>query len=111
MHPDVKQLFDAVQDHSDQVTALRGAIDDLPDQIGVSIEKAIKRAVADRQTWHTAGEALHEVAKERAGGWLFGGLQVLFSRAMWLLIIGVGIYMLGGWTALAGAIKSVFTSG
>lgn len=111
MHPDVEQLFRAVQSHDDRVTALQSTIEGLPDQIGISIEQAIKRAVADRQTWHTAGEALHEVAKERAGGWLFGGLQVLFSRAMWLLLIGIGIYMLGGWTALVGFIKSAFTSG
>ena len=40
------------------------------------------------------------------GGWLFGGIGAALSKAAWMVIIGLAIYLVGGWSALASFVKS-----
>ena len=65
-----------------------------------------QRAVADPATWASASAGLRKHATAEAGGWLLGGLKVLLSRAMWVLVAGMAIYMIGGWSALVSFFKA-----
>ena len=106
MHPDVRVLLAAVHSRDDKLTAIQGAVADLPDQISKAVEAAIMRAAASEAMWSAASTAIQRMAKSEAGGWLFGGLAAMLRRVLWVLLFGVAIYMVGGWTALLGAIKS-----
>lgn len=79
--------------------------------IAAAVEAGIMRAVSNPELWASASVAIQQQAKARAGGLLFSGLGALFSRLGWLIMAGVAIYTLGGWTALAGAFKAWLAGG
>lgn len=66
----------------------------------------IKRAVADPALWAAASEGMRRHASAEAGGWLLSGLRIAFSRVAWLAVISLGIYLVGGWSALVAFIKA-----
>ena len=78
--------------------------------VGQSTDAAMRRALSDPETWSQAIRAIQARAQSHAGGWLLGGIGSLVRKAMWIMIAGMGIYMLGGWTALASVAKAVFGS-
>ena len=66
----------------------------------------IKRALSDPETWNAASSGLKKHATAEAGGWVLGGVRLVFSRLMWLAVAGLAIYMIGGWSALVAFFKS-----
>lgn len=88
-----------------EIRALRGEAL-TPDLVRDAVGDAIRDAAADPALWSSIMLAIQSRAKEEAGGWLFGGLKAIFSRLAWVLVIGGGVYALGGWTALAALFKS-----
>ena len=77
-----------------------------PDVIKHAVADGIKTALSDPQMWAAAMGAMQHHAQTEAGGWLLGGLKAVVSRAAWLVLIGMGIYMIGGWSALAAFFKT-----
>lgn len=75
-------------------------------QIAQAVEAGIMRAVSNPDLWAAASTAIQQQAKARAGGWLFSGVGALFSKLGWVVMAALAIYTLGGWTALAGAVKA-----
>jgi hypothetical protein len=51
-------------------------------------------------------KAVQTHAQQEAGGWLFGGVKAAFSKLAWVVVLGTGIYLLGGWTGLVAFLKS-----
>lgn len=76
------------------------------DAIGAAVSEGIRAAVSDPEVWSAAIEAMQMHAKAEAGGWLFGGLRALISRALWIVVIGTGVYLIGGWAALVSLFKA-----
>lgn len=101
MHPDVAHLLQAVQSRDDAITGLRADVQAMPDHIGRAMQDAIMRSVSDPLLWAAAGQALRRHARDQAGGWLFGGLKAIGTRIGWALIVVGGVYLMGGWSALA----------
>jgi hypothetical protein len=66
----------------------------------------IKRAVADPSLWAAASEGMRKHASAEAGGWLLSGMKAAFSRVMWVAIIGLAVYMVGGWAAVVALFKA-----
>lgn len=75
------------------------------DEVRSAVRDGFSDVVADPKTWALAFEAIQKQAQSEAGGWVFGGVKVLFSRLMWVLLIGLAIYMVGGWSALVAFFK------
>lgn len=73
--------------------------------VRVAVRDGIVAAASDREVWATAIGTLREQAKSEAGGWLFGGIKSFFTRVAWILVIGLGIYLVGGWSALVAFLK------
>jgi hypothetical protein len=44
-------------------------------------------------------------ARDAAGGWLLGGLRFLADKVMWAGVALLAVYMVGGWPAIAAALK------
>lgn len=65
----------------------------------------IVQAVGNPATWAAGREAMRRQAQQAAGGWLLGGLRFIFDKLMWAGVALLAIYMLGGWPAIAAALK------
>jgi hypothetical protein len=75
-------------------------------QVSDAIEQGIMRAVSNPLLWSQAGVAIQAQAKQRAGGWLLGGIAAIFSRAGWVIMAIVAVYSMGGFPALLAMLKT-----
>jgi hypothetical protein len=79
------------------------------DAIRIAVRDGIVAAASDREVWKLALDTLVPVARQHAqaeaGGWLLGGIKAFLSKLAWVAVIGVGIYLLGGWSALVAFFK------
>ncbi len=80
--------------------------DILRDVVREATKEGIREAGADPATWEAWSEGLEMHAKRKAGGILLGGISSIFTRLAWILIAGMAIYMIGGWSALVAFFKS-----
>lgn len=96
----------------DQLGELREAMGDVatPAAIKQAVEDGTRSALANPETWASAMAGIQKAAQQEAGGWLFGGIRAFFSKAAWVLLIGLGVYLLGGWTALVAFLKGGATT-
>ena len=97
MEPTNTQLMDAITQI--QETRLRAA------DIEEAVAHGLQRAMADPEVWSAAIAAMRTRAEQEAGSWLFGGLKMVASRIGWVLVIGLAIYLIGGWAALVSFVK------
>lgn len=88
----------------DMITDTRGEAL-TPAAVEDAVARGIHRAVSDPEMWAAAAQAMQNKAKAEAGGWLLGGLRAAASKTAWFLVIGLGIYLVGGWSALVAAFK------
>jgi hypothetical protein len=79
------------------------------DAIRIAVRDGIVAAASDREVWKLALDTLVPVARQHAqaeaGGWLLGGIKAFLSKLAWVAVIGMGIYLLGGWAALVAFFK------
>jgi uncharacterized membrane protein YdbT with pleckstrin-like domain len=79
------------------------------DAIRIAVRDGIVAAASDREVWKLALDTLVPVARQHAqaeaGSWLLGGMKAFFSRLAWVVVIGMGIYLVGGWSALVAFFK------
>jgi len=71
-----------------------------------AVADGIRAAVSDPALWGEALSAMQAHAQQQAGGWLFGWLRMLASKALLFVVVGLGVYALGGWSALAAFFKT-----
>lgn len=107
MHPDVEHLLLAIQSRDDAITALRGDMQAMPEQIGRAVQEAHMRTVSDAAFWAAIMEALGRQARDHAGGFVLDGLRGAARKLGWLLLIVGGVYLVGGWAALGTFWKSI----
>lgn len=91
----IGNVHELVEQRSPNDQALRAAVRD-----------GIVAAASDPDVWAVAINTLRSQMHHEAGSWLFGGVRAFFSRLMWVCLIGLGIYMLGGWSALVAFVKT-----
>jgi hypothetical protein len=103
--PSARDVMDAVLIAQDQMTHVRGEALTAAD-MRHAIEAGIKAAVSDPALWSAAVAAMRAHARQEAGTWLFSGIGAALSKLAWIIVIGLGVYLLGGWSALASFIKS-----
>ena len=111
MHPDVEQLLSAVLVSQDRMVEVQSAIEALPERIAGAMRAALLSTASDPATWAAASAALQRHAREQAGGWLFGGLRALLAKLALVMSVVGGIYLLGGWPLLWGAVKHWLAGG
>lgn len=80
-------------------------------QVSDAIEQGIMRAVSNPELWKQASEAIQLQAKQRAGGWLFGTIGAMFSKAGLVIMGLVALYTLGGPGAVLAAVKTWLAGG
>lgn len=76
------------------------------DKLREAVAQGIREAVSDPELWTQMLKAVQAHAQQEAGGWLFGGIKAALSKIAWVVVLGTGIYLLGGWTGLGAFLKS-----
>lgn len=102
---------DRVQEQLEYIGANMVSRDELAAAMRDAVAEGIRAAVSDPALWTAAGNAMQQRAASATGGWLIGGARAAISRAGWLVFIGLGVYMVGGWAALAAAWKALTAGG
>ncbi len=75
-------------------------------EIAEAVAQGLTQAVSSPEFWTAATAAASARARTHAGSWLFGGIGAVFSKMAWVFVIGLGIYLIGGWSALIAFFKS-----
>lgn len=84
---------------------LRGAITGMENRIPELMAAGIASALGNPLTWQAARSAMHQQAKEAAGGWLLGGIKFALDKLMWIALALGALYTMGGWSAIASVLK------
>jgi hypothetical protein len=100
-----ESILEAVLHVQDMVTDVQGE-QVHPDHLQKAVADGIKAAVSDPEMWAAAMKAMQSKAQTEAGGWLLSGIKAALSKAAWVMAIGLGVYLVGGWSALAALFKS-----
>lgn len=66
---------------------------------------------AAKRFWMAGFNVLQEQAQNHAGRFVLGSLGAMFRKVTIFVLIGGLVYAVGGWSALAGLFKTLFTSG
>lgn len=86
-----------------------------PDDIKQAVREVISEEIlteeAAKKFWLAGLEVLQEQAQNHAGRFVLGSLSAMFRKVTIFVLVGGLVYALGGWSALAGLFKTLFTSG
>lgn len=79
-----------------------------------SVRTAIRESLTEETAeafWNAGLKVLQKQATNHAGRFVIGGLWGLMRRASMFLVLGGVVYAIGGWSALAGLAKTIFSQG
>ncbi len=86
-----------------------------PDEVKQAVREVIAEEIlteeAAKKFWLAGLEVLQEQAQNHAGRYVLGSLSAMFRKITIFVLIGGLVYAVGGWSALAGLFKTLFTSG
>jgi hypothetical protein len=85
----------------------------LEELMASSVEKGIRESMNEQMAemfWASGLKMLQKGATEHAGRFVIGGLLGLAKKLGYFLVLGGLVYAAGGWTALAGLFKALFTT-
>lgn len=86
----------------------------LEDLMSNAVQKGIRESMnedAAERFWSAGLVVLQRQATDHAGRFVIGGLWGLMRRASMFVVLGGVVYAIGGWSALAGLFKTIFTQG
>ena len=86
----------------------------LNEQIKEAVASGISQAVneeAAKAFWGAGLQVLQEQAAEHAGRFVLGGIWGIARKLSTFLVLGGIVYAMGGWQALVGLFKLLFSNG
>lgn len=85
--------------------------DDIKQAVREMVSEEILTEEAAKKFWLAGLKVLQEQAQNHAGRFVLGSLFAMFRKVTIFVLVGGLVYALGGWSALAGLFKTLFTSG
>lgn len=76
------------------------------DDMSQAVSDGVLRAMRDPQFWPAFTSGMHGYASAEAGGWLFGSIKAAVSKIFLFMLLGLLVYMVGGWSGLVAFFKS-----
>jgi hypothetical protein len=101
----IAELTVGIRTMSEKNAEMQQSLLDMERRIPELMAAGIVAAVGNPATWQAGREAMKRQARDAAGGWLLGGLRFVADKLMWAGVALLAIYMLGGWPAIAAALK------
>ena len=116
---DAKTILDSVNTVSDQVVGLQGRVEDLAGEVKDAARHggadALRDVMQDRAAveafWSAAFGALASYGQQQTGRIVLGGIKGLMSRGLLFVVLGLLVYSVGGWAALAAVWKAIWGGG
>jgi len=71
-----------------------------------AIAEGVLRAIRHDEFWPALTSGMQRHAQAEAGGWLFGWVKAAVSKVFLFLVLGLMVYMVGGWSGLVAFFKS-----
>lgn len=84
--------------------------DEMAEVMSKAVADGIRAAVSDPEMWSAAGDAMQKRAVSATGSLVLDGLKAGVRKALLIGMVAGGLYVVGGWSALAAAWKA-FTGG
>jgi hypothetical protein len=103
--PSAKEVMEEVLRVQDQIVSVQGQALQ-PEDVSGAVADGIRAAVSDPAMWAAAVEAMQTHAKTEAGGWLLRVIKGALSKALLFAVVGLAVYSIGGWSALASLFKT-----
>lgn len=75
------------------------------DEVRDAVAAGFISAIGSDQFWSTLSDGMQRHATTQAGGWLLGSLKAALSRLFLFLVLGLLVYMVGGWSGLVALFK------
>lgn len=103
--PDRSHIIDQLGDIKELATDIAGRTltrDDVRD----AIAEGLLRAIRHDEFWPALTTGMQRHAQAEAGGWLFGSLRAAMSKALLFMVLGLLVYLVGGWSGLVAFFKS-----
>jgi hypothetical protein len=104
----------ANEGHPQEVRLTDETIQYLNEKIRDAVAEGIKGAITEdaaKAFWVAGLSVLQEQASEHAGRFVLGGLWGIVRRLSTFLVLGGVVYAIGGWQALVGLFKVIFSNG
>lgn len=108
---------EVIENKMDYLAEMIGNVHELVEQrssndeaLRAAVRAGIVAAASDPDVWAVAITTLRSQMHHEAGSWLFGGVRAFFSRVAWVCLIGLGVYLIGGWSALMALVKTGATN-
>jgi hypothetical protein len=76
------------------------------DDVRHAIAEGLLLAIKHDEFWPTLTSGMQRHAQAEAGGWLFGSLKAAISKVALFLMLGLLVYLVGGWSGLVAFFKS-----
>ena len=89
-------------------------LEHLENLMAASVRRAIHESLTEETAeafWAAGLKVLQKQATNHAGRFVIGGIWGLMRRAGMFLTLGGIVYAVGGWSALAGLAKTLFSQG
>lgn len=77
-----------------------------PEALKHAVAEGLREVLADPEAWRAARDGMNTAVKQEVGGWLLSSAKAAFSKLAWLLVIGMVVYQLGGWSAVSSLFKA-----
>jgi hypothetical protein len=79
--------------------------------VAEAVAAGIKQAASDPDLWAVALVAMRRRAATSTGNLILDAGTALLKRAAWWVVIALGLYYVGGFTAIAAVMKAYASSG
>lgn len=113
---EAERVAHALDNLSDRMVDMQAAISTDAERTALVVRTAVAEGIRDVLKdkgavdlfWSAAYEQLHQSAAKNTGRFVLGSLRALMVRGGTLLLLGMLIYNLGGWTAVAKLWQTIF---
>ena len=119
MNAETKYVYLAVQGLTDEITGLRGDLQEDVDKTSKVVAEAVSEGILAvlrdeevvRAFWASAFDQLQVQARAKTGEFVLGSIWSAVTKGLMFLALGYLVYLFGGWTALATLWKALFGVG
>jgi hypothetical protein len=72
-----------------------------------AFREAIDQTITDPMVWAKVRGAMVQQTQGAAGRWVLGGVVTGFKALCWAALVGLGLYILGGWKLVGAVLASM----
>jgi len=76
-----------------------------PEAVRAAVAQGLLDAIQHDEFWPALSSGMQRHVTTQAGGWLLGSVKAALSKLMLFLVLGLMVYLIGGWAGLVALFK------